>query len=78
MGFFPIRELTQGSPESWATLGWRPQSLWDCSGTNAVAVIALDGQTAVVGAGAVEVEAKSRHDAAGVAKKIRKHLVEGS
>jgi len=48
LGFFPIRELTQGSPESWATLGWRPQSLWDCSGTNAVAVIAWDGQTAVV------------------------------
>jgi len=64
--------LTQGGPESEATLGWRPQSLWDCSGTNAVAVIVWDGQTVVLGPASVEVEDKSQRDAAGAAKKTRK------
>ena len=70
-------------------MGWRPQSLWDCSATNAVAVSAWDAKTTVVGAGAAEVEdksqrgaagatkkgRKSQRDAAGATKKIRKHLL---
>ncbi len=41
----------------------------------AASAIVWDGQTAVVGAGVVEVEDKSRRDAAGAARKIRKHLL---
>jgi general secretion pathway protein D len=37
--------------------------------------IVWDGQTVVVGPGSIEVEDKSQHDAAGAAKKIRKHLL---
>ena len=40
-----------------------------------MAVIAWDGQTVVLGPGSIEVEDKSRRDATGVSKKIRKHLL---